>query len=535
MLQATALTLDTTLSRKVISPFFLLQYADDTLVFSSAEGHTLRALYLTLQLFQNVSGLTVNAAKSSFVPCNLSFEACNLLMQLFHFQHADFPLQYLGLPLTVTRPTRDCFQPLLDIIEKKLAGWKGRLLSRSGRLVLVSSVLSSIPSYAMSSFLLPTWLVDAIDKVRKRFLWGTNTSGRQKIHLITWNRICLPKSHGGLGLLDFKLHNRALLLRWVWKLYTCRQSLWFALASNLFSARRGCKSPALWVSGGSFFWRDLRSLFPLFQLSTRVTVQSGVDTSFWYDNWGGKPLSFLFKGVERPPKSGMCLKDGLQDALVLLPLPRQLETHSILAMAPTVLSPGRIDALRWRWSPDGRFSVATTYKCLSTAGKLGSPLNWIWSLKAPPSLKLFLYLLSNDRLLTRQQLSKRGIMSQGGCALCDSDLLEDSLHLFFECPFSAQLRLRLHTLYNTPAVVPSHSTKEAVLFFFKGNNLNDFQLTLLATSLYALWLERNNRTFRSSTRAVPTLLEWIMAEARSYFFFLLIRTGAVFFYFTFLS
>ncbi|KAJ1686499.1 hypothetical protein LUZ63_017889 [Rhynchospora breviuscula] len=519
MLQATALTLDTTLSHKVTSPFFLLQYADDTLVFSSAEGHTLRALHLTLQLFQNVSGLTVNATKSSFIPSNISDEACNLIVQLFQFQQADFPLHYLGLPLTVARPGRDCFQPLLDKIERKLAGWKGRLLSRSGRLVLVSSVLSSIPSYAMSSFFLPNWLVDAIDKARKRFLWGTDTSGRQKIHLIAWNRICLPKSHGGLGLLDFKLHNRALLLRWIWKLYTCRQSLWFALASNLFSAKRGCNSPALWVNGGSFFWRDLRSLFPLLQLSTRVTVQSGVDTSFWFDNWGGKPLSFLVKGIVRPPKSRLCLKDGLQHAALLLPLPRLLETHSILARAPTVLSPGRKDTIRWRWSSYGRFSVATTYKCWSTARKLGLPLNWIWKLKAPPSLKLFLYLLSNDRLLTRQQLSKRGIQTQGGCAFCDTDFLEDSLHLFFGCPFSAQLRLRLHTLYNTSAVIPSYSTKEVVLFLFKSNTLNDFQLTLLTTSLYALWLERNNRTFRNFSRSVAGLVEWIIVEARSYFNF----------------
>jgi hypothetical protein len=37
-------------------------------------------------------------------------------------------------------------------IEKKLSGWKGKHLSYGGRLVLINSVLSSLPMFMMSFF-----------------------------------------------------------------------------------------------------------------------------------------------------------------------------------------------------------------------------------------------------------------------------------------------------------------------------------------------------------------------------------------------
>jgi hypothetical protein len=40
-----------------------------------------------------------------------------------------FPLKYLGIPLHFDNLTREDIQPLVDKIMKKIAGWRGRLLS----------------------------------------------------------------------------------------------------------------------------------------------------------------------------------------------------------------------------------------------------------------------------------------------------------------------------------------------------------------------------------------------------------------------
>jgi hypothetical protein len=47
------------------------------------------------------------------------------------------------------------WQVIENRIEKKLSGWKGKLLSVGGRLVLINSVMSSLPMFMMSFFELP--------------------------------------------------------------------------------------------------------------------------------------------------------------------------------------------------------------------------------------------------------------------------------------------------------------------------------------------------------------------------------------------
>ena len=42
-----------------------------------------------------------------------------------------------------------------DRIEKRLSGWKGNLLSIGGRLVLINSILSSLPMFMLSFFEVP--------------------------------------------------------------------------------------------------------------------------------------------------------------------------------------------------------------------------------------------------------------------------------------------------------------------------------------------------------------------------------------------
>ena len=59
----------------------------------------------------------------------------------------QFPCRYLGLPLRIGRTRRADEQILIDKIRARLSGWKGRLLTKAGRMTLVSSVLSSIPTY----------------------------------------------------------------------------------------------------------------------------------------------------------------------------------------------------------------------------------------------------------------------------------------------------------------------------------------------------------------------------------------------------
>lgn len=86
-----------------------------------------------------------------------------------------FPGKYLGLPLHIQKLRRIEVQPPIDKIGSRLPGWKGRLLSTSGRETLVKTMLSSQPIYHMTAFPEQKWLVKKIDHLRRSFLWRGET------------------------------------------------------------------------------------------------------------------------------------------------------------------------------------------------------------------------------------------------------------------------------------------------------------------------------------------------------------------------
>jgi hypothetical protein len=59
-------------------------------------------------------------------------------------QCADFPCTYLGVPLSPWRLPKSAMQPVVDKVAKRLPPWMGRMLNRSGRLILVRSTLCAI-------------------------------------------------------------------------------------------------------------------------------------------------------------------------------------------------------------------------------------------------------------------------------------------------------------------------------------------------------------------------------------------------------
>ena len=58
--------------------------------------------------------------------------------------------------------------------QKRLSGWKGKLLSAGGKVVLINSVLSSLPLFMFSFFKVPREVLKKLDFYRSRFFWQSN-------------------------------------------------------------------------------------------------------------------------------------------------------------------------------------------------------------------------------------------------------------------------------------------------------------------------------------------------------------------------
>lgn len=197
MLSKAATTLQTSILTRIRHPFVAMQYADDTALIAAADPDTLITLKIVLRLFSKASGLRINYAKSSFVTINVTQEEQSMVGTILGCKQTEFPISYLGMLLTIRQPNRAQFMPLVEKIDRRLQGWKCKMLSRGGRLQLVKSVLSSIPIYFMACFRLPRWTIARINKVMRRFLWGKSGPENRSMPRLNWNNVCVPTCWGG--------------------------------------------------------------------------------------------------------------------------------------------------------------------------------------------------------------------------------------------------------------------------------------------------------------------------------------------------
>ena len=173
-----------------------LLFADDTLIFCDAEPSQITNLRTILTRFEEVLRLHINLGKSELV---LVGAVHNLedLVGLLGCGQSSLPLKYLGLPLGAKFKDLSVWNPILERMEKRLAGWKRMYLSKGGKVTLIKSSLSSLLSYFLSLLPLPGKVAKSMEKLQRYFLWN-GFIGEPKIHLVNWAKVCRPLQVGGV-------------------------------------------------------------------------------------------------------------------------------------------------------------------------------------------------------------------------------------------------------------------------------------------------------------------------------------------------
>lgn len=83
-----------------------------------------------------------------------------------------------------------------------------------GRLILSKSVLGNHPTYYFSLFVAPIGVINILESIRRKFLWGRNDDGKRKINWVSWKKIVSPKEVGGLALGSLRSLNLSLIGKW---------------------------------------------------------------------------------------------------------------------------------------------------------------------------------------------------------------------------------------------------------------------------------------------------------------------------------
>ena len=118
----------------------------------------------------------------------------------------------MGLPTLVGRGKKKAFHHILDHVGRKIAGWKGKLLSTAGREILIKAVAQATPMYMMNCFKLPESLCKELNTKMRNFWWGQQDKER-KMAWIAWEKMCTLKTEGKMGFKDLKAFNLALLAK----------------------------------------------------------------------------------------------------------------------------------------------------------------------------------------------------------------------------------------------------------------------------------------------------------------------------------
>ena len=204
----------------------------------------------------------------------------SFLAAILGYKKSSLPITYLGLLLGATFKDVKVWDGVITRIQKKLAGWKGKYLSKGGKMTLIRSALSSVPTYFMSLHVMPVLVANRIEKLQRDFLWGCDGEVK-RYHLVSWDTICQAKSSGGLGVRCLLTFNRALLGKWLWRFAMERDRYWRQVIAAKFGKDWGNWESGQWRGPhGRGLWKGIMLGGMVFRRWVGFKVRCGTRVRF---------------------------------------------------------------------------------------------------------------------------------------------------------------------------------------------------------------------------------------------------------------
>jgi hypothetical protein len=174
-------------------------------------------------------------------------------------------------------------------------------------------------------------------------------------------------------------------------------------------------------------------------------VGNGKKVKFWEDHWFGHcSLSILFWDlyvlINEQNKSIAELWDGVN---LKCTFRRSIDQnlmqrwYDLRSIAESLHLSVEEDAVIWKFDSKGVYSVSSLYAIVNFRGIMPVHIPAVWRIKVQPRVHVFLWLLANNKLLSRDNLSKRQHVPDASCLFCCDD--ESVAHLFFECVVAREM------------------------------------------------------------------------------------------------
>ncbi|XVE88638.1 hypothetical protein DITRI_Ditri19aG0085600 [Diplodiscus trichospermus] len=370
------------------------------------------------------------------------------------------PTNYLGLPLGARANAQEVWRPLIDKFYKRLSGWKSEKLSIGDRVLLIKSV--------------------------------------------QWSDICNSIDNGGLGIVDLKLKNRALMNRWIWRFGVEKDALWRkvvdakygGLESDLLPNVRNYRNfSGMWknITKPLMYNDEFTNTFVFgmgFSLGNRRMIK------FWDVEWipGVKDYG---RFVNNEWRWEIALRRGLfgwetQQWNDFYRLIREYEVCANLD-----------DKLIWKGSPSGSYSVKQFCK---------DHLNErnIWIGFAPPKVEVLCWQLMRGRVAVRSNIAKRGLMqwSEALCLFCRLEV-ESPEHLFISCVVVWRIWSHWIELWGLSWVIPKDFRRLFLGWFdaLPKTVYDQLWKMVFFAIVWTIWLTKNDVVFNDKGVSVEQVID----------------------------
>jgi hypothetical protein len=307
-------------------------------------------------------------------------------------------------------------------------------------MILINSLLSSIATFSMCSIQLHPKFLEHIEKIRRHCLWlKKNDEGEEKCQsLASWSMVCRPKQKGGLGILNLKIQNEGLLLKYLHKFYNKVDTPWVHLLWNSYYSN---KIPHAMDQVGSFWWKDVCKLMPTYRGIASSTIKDGSMTLFWKDDWLDSiksetfPRAFSYCTNEDISVQQFLSAGRLADNFWLSLSPEALEeVREMQNMAAVIQLTHDHDTWTYKWGD--KYTPSQYYNFSFRDLQPHVSFLWLWKSKCTPKVKFFFWLVLSDRLNTRNMLRRRQFHLNLGyrCLMCTNPPEETVEHMLFTAP-----------------------------------------------------------------------------------------------------
>ncbi|GKC34047.1 RNA-directed DNA polymerase, eukaryota, reverse transcriptase zinc-binding domain protein, partial [Tanacetum coccineum] len=280
-----------------------------------------------------------------------------------------------------------------------------------------------------------------------RHFFNGHELGNNKATWVKWSRVLTTIDHGGLGVSSLYALNRGLMVKWFWRFYSQKTSLW-ANVIKAIHGEDGNVDKAHYIGGRTCWTSIVHEVKVLCSQGVnildcmRLKLGDGENTNFWKDNWC----------------SGGILKD-------LFPRLYALESCKLVNVCTKLNDPSLVSSFRlpmadrWVWNLEssGDFSVSSIRKVIDEKRfpSVCSKTRWVKYVSI--KVNVLAWKIKIDALPTRFNISRRGIDIHSILCpvalphVCDGGV-ESSEHLFFRCHLSKQIARKVSLWWNVAYV-----------------------------------------------------------------------------------